>query len=68
MEMNERATHDNDSAGDGDRSQRHVRDGVRPYRVTDALVLAVDRSLVWPGRGGHYNEGQRSYRNKKKRR
>lgn len=65
--MNESGTHDNDSAGDGDRSQRHVRDGVRSYRVTDALVLAEDASLIWLGCNIHYHKGQRSYRNKKKR-
>lgn len=39
-------THNDDGAGDGDGSHASVRDGVSPVGIADALVIAVDSSLV----------------------
>lgn len=39
-------THNDDGAGDGDGSHASMGDGVSPVGIADALVIAVDSSLV----------------------
>lgn len=52
-------THDDDGADDGDGGHGSVGDGVLPVRVADALVFAVDASLVGAEPQGQDGRGQR---------
>lgn len=54
-------THDDDGAGDGDGRHGSVGDGVPPVRVVDALVIAVDASLVGAEPQGQDGRGQRRW-------
>lgn len=58
-EGREGATYDDDRAGDGDDRQRDVGDGVGFEGVFDALVVAVDASLIGPVHDVHDDEGER---------
>lgn len=57
----EGGTHDDDGAGDGDGGHGSVGDGVPPVRVVDALVIAVDASLVGAEPQGQDGRGQRRW-------
>lgn len=46
-------THNDYGAGDGDGSHGSMRNGVSPVGIADALVIAVDSSLV---RGEHQRQ------------
>lgn len=57
-------THDDDGADDGDGGHGSVGDGVPPVRVVDALVVAVDASLVGGEPQGQDERGEPRWRNK----
>lgn len=40
-------THNDDGADDGNGSHGSMGDGVSPVWIADALIIAVDSSLVW---------------------
>lgn len=58
-------THDDDGADDGDGCHASVGDGVSPVGIADALIVAVDSSLVRTEHQRQDGRGQSRCRNKR---